>query len=146
MADGRLPLLDGAGAARTGDRWSSPGRRVVYASLSYANALLEILAHRSRAQLPPGYVWLTLDVPAGVEVAVIDPARTPGWDAPDEAAARAAGNTWLDAGWYLLHASSSSSRCAATMRIYPIWSPGGKSRTSQITDSGGVAVSCSKAA
>lgn len=98
VADGRFPLLDGAGAARIGGRWNSPGQRVVYASLSYANALLEILAHRSRAQLPPGYVWLTLDVPAGVKVAVADPTRIPGWDAPDEVAARVAGNAWLDAG------------------------------------------------
>ncbi len=95
VADGRFPLLDGVGAARVGARWNSPGRRVVYASLTYANALLEILAHRGRAEVPPGYVWLALDVPARLNRAMVDPSTTPGWDAADAVAARAVGDAWL---------------------------------------------------
>lgn len=98
VADGAFPLLDGAGAARLGGRWNSPGRPVVYASLTYANALLEILAHRNRARVPRGYVWVTLDVPDRTPVAVVDPAGVPGWDAPDEGAARTVGDAWLARG------------------------------------------------
>jgi len=97
VADGTFPLLDGTGAALFGGRWNSPGGRVVYASLSYANALLEIVAHRNRARVPAGYVWVTLDVPAGVGVGRVDPAAAPGWDAPDLTVGRRLVNAWLDA-------------------------------------------------
>jgi RES domain-containing protein len=97
VADGTFPLLDGAGAALFGGRWNSPGGGVVYASLSYANALLEIVAHRNRARVPAGYVWVTLDVPGGVGVGRVDPAVAPGWDAPDLTVGRRLGDAWLAA-------------------------------------------------
>jgi RES domain-containing protein len=98
VASSAFPLLDGAGAARVGGRWNSPGRRVVYASLSYANALLEVLVHRGRSRVPAGYVWVTLDVPAGVRVARVLPEESPGWDAPDARVGRSLGDAWLAAG------------------------------------------------
>lgn len=42
-----VPLWDGTGAALVGGRWNSPGRPVIYGSLSYSCAMLEMLAHAS---------------------------------------------------------------------------------------------------
>ena len=48
IADSRHALWDGTGAAMVGGRWNSPGRAVIYGSLSYACSMLEILAFSSR--------------------------------------------------------------------------------------------------
>ena len=42
IGDGRHPLWDGTGAALIGGRWNSPGRPLIYASLIYGGAMLEI--------------------------------------------------------------------------------------------------------
>lgn len=79
IADGRYPLLDGMGAFLVGGRWNNPGTRVVYGSLSYACAMLEILVHLGGEHLPKHFVDVTLDIPD--EVAV-ETARLPsGWRA-----------------------------------------------------------------
>jgi RES domain-containing protein len=44
----RADDLSGGGAAKTGGRWNSPGKAVVYASRSVALAYLETLAHLGR--------------------------------------------------------------------------------------------------
>ena len=73
IADGRYPLLDGMGPFFVGGRWNSPGVRVVYGSLSYACAMLEILVHLNSESLPSNFVDVTLDVPdeMPVEAAVL---------------------------------------------------------------------------
>lgn len=63
IADGRYPLLDGMGAYLLGARWNSPGTRVVYGSLSYACAMLEIFVHLGGDRLPRHFVDVTLDLP-----------------------------------------------------------------------------------
>lgn len=63
IADGRYPLLDGMGPFLVGGRWNSPGVRVVYGSLSYACAMLEILVHLNSDRLPETFVDVTLDLP-----------------------------------------------------------------------------------
>ena len=45
---------DGTGAMLRGGRWNSAGRAVVYASDSFAGAILEILAHAVRPRTLPG--------------------------------------------------------------------------------------------
>lgn len=90
----RYPAFDGTGAALAGGRWNSPGAPVVYAALSYAGSLLEILVHAGTDALPGPHHSITIDVPADVAVARLDPASVPGWDAPNERAARAAGDAW----------------------------------------------------
>ena len=51
-ADARYPILDGGGAMRLGGRWNSPGRRVIYASLTFAGAMLEVLVHTNTGRVP----------------------------------------------------------------------------------------------
>lgn len=68
IADGRYPLLDGMGAYLVGGRWNSPGVRVVYGSLSYACAMLEIMVHLNSDRLPTTYVDVTIEVPEDLPV------------------------------------------------------------------------------
>lgn len=68
IADGRYPLLDGMGAYLVGGRWNTPGVRVVYGSLSYACAMLEIMVHLNSDRLPTTYVDVTIDIPEDLPV------------------------------------------------------------------------------
>ncbi len=94
----RYAPFDGTGAALEGGRWNSPGAPVVYAALSYAGVLLEILVHAGTNDLPGPHHGVTIDVPAGVAVERLRPESIPGWDAPDERASRAAGDRWRTTG------------------------------------------------
>ena len=50
---GRYPIYSGEGAAVTEGRWHSRGQEVIYASVNYATAMLERLAHYNGV-LPQG--------------------------------------------------------------------------------------------
>jgi RES domain-containing protein len=56
-----------------GGRWNSTGVRVVYGSLSYACAMLEILVHLNSDHLPSTFVDVSLELPDSlpVETAVL---------------------------------------------------------------------------
>lgn len=71
---------------------------MIYAALSYAGSLLEILVHAGTDDLPGAHHSITIDVPAGLTIERLDPADVPGWNAPDERAARGAGDAWRAAG------------------------------------------------
>jgi len=96
IADRRHPLLDGSGALLFGARWNSPGRRVVYASLTFAGAMLEVLAHTGIGRVPRTLAWIEITVPPGVSVEEADAEAIPGWDGPGFAASRAFGDRWYD--------------------------------------------------
>ena len=68
IGDERHPLWDGTGAALIGGRWSSPGRQVIYASLSYGGAMLEILAHSGIGRVPTTHRYVIAEVPESVSV------------------------------------------------------------------------------
>ncbi len=97
IADGRHPVWDGTGAALVGGRWNSPGRALIYGSLSYACALLEVLAHAGIGRVPTTHCVVIAEVPDGlvVERAQAD-ALMAGWDAENSASARAFGDQWLE--------------------------------------------------
>lgn len=63
IADGRYPLMDGMGPFLIGGRWNSPGVRIVYASRSYACAMLEILVHLNTDRVPASFVDVMIDIP-----------------------------------------------------------------------------------
>ncbi|MBN8443166.1 MAG: RES domain-containing protein [Thauera sp.] len=97
IADKRHPLWDGTGAALLGGRWNSPGRPAIYGSLSYACAMLEILAHAGIGRIPANHQFVMADVPA--DEALVErrePATLPdGWDSEDSSVARFFGDEWL---------------------------------------------------
>lgn len=96
IADSRHPLWDGTGAAMVGGRWNSPGRPVIYASLSYACAMLEILVHANIGRIPATHAYVVAQVPDGVGIERHDALSLPaGWDGDDLSPARRFGDQWL---------------------------------------------------
>lgn len=96
IADGRHPVFDGSGAALVGGRWNSPGRPLIYGSLSYACALLERLVHAGTGRIPKHQVTVVITIPASITVE--EPAITvlpSDWDGSAETPARAFGDAWL---------------------------------------------------
>ncbi|MGH7719497.1 MAG: RES family NAD+ phosphorylase [Gemmatimonadaceae bacterium] len=94
IADGRHPLLDCTGAALHGGRWNSPGRRVIYAALSYAGAMLERLAQSGIGRVPGNLRCIEITLPAHAVVEEVTVDSLPGWDAADRIASRARGDEW----------------------------------------------------
>lgn len=85
--------FDGTGARLVGGRWNSPGHDVVYASDTYAGAILEILAHASRPRTLPGsHHAVRIEIPDPLIEILGD---LPGWDRRDSPVARAWGDRWL---------------------------------------------------
>jgi len=94
IADNRHPIYDGTGAMVWGARWNSPGHAVIYASASYACAMLERLVHAGIGSIPKNQHAITIDIPA-IDIEEITTADVPGWDLPDGSASRAYGDGWL---------------------------------------------------
>ena len=95
IADSRFPVFDGTGAALYGGRWSSPGRRVIYGSLSYATAMLELLVHAGIGTVPRHQVAVEFFVPDEVDIEEVVPEDVPGWDLSDQTTSRVYGDLWL---------------------------------------------------
>jgi RES domain-containing protein len=96
IADERHLIWDGTGAALIGGRCNSPGKPVIYGSLSYSYALLEILAHANIGRMPATQRFVVVEVLDGVSVASYDEHSLPsGWDSENSAVARAFGDQWL---------------------------------------------------
>ncbi len=94
IADNRHPIYDGTGAMVWGARWNSPGYAVIYASASYACAMLERLAHAGIGSIPKNQVAITIEIPA-IDIEEITTEDVPGWNLPDGSASRAYGDRWL---------------------------------------------------
>lgn len=96
IADSRHPLWDGQGAQRLGGRFNSPGQPVVYAALTYAGAMLEILAQARIGKLPRQQVFVIAEIPDHLAIERADGSRLPqAWDQPESPSARAFGDQWL---------------------------------------------------
>lgn len=95
IADSRHPIFDGTGASLNGGRWNSPGYRVIYASLSHAGAMLEILAHARIGKTPKTHASVAIHIPDDMEIERIAPDDVPGWGAPGESVSRGYGDSWL---------------------------------------------------
>jgi RES domain-containing protein len=88
--------LSGFGAAQSGARWNSRGTALAYTADSVALAMLELLVHVDRANVPPGLRLLAFEVPddAIVELAP-QPASWQQW--PYTAQVQTAGDGWVRA-------------------------------------------------
>jgi RES domain-containing protein len=95
VADARHPLFDSRGAAQSGGRWNSPGRRAIYGALSYAAALLEKLAQAGIGKVPHRQHWIVIDIPEDVDIEEVSAADGPRWNSPDLLASRAYGDQWF---------------------------------------------------
>ncbi len=95
IADRRFPIFDGSGAQRVGGRWNSPGLAVIYASATFAGAVLELVVHGGLGHLPKNHAVIEITVPDGVAVESVAVAELPRWNAPDCIVSRAFGDRWL---------------------------------------------------
>jgi len=96
IADKRHPIWDGTGAALVGGRWNSPGRAAIYGSLSYACAMLELLAHAGIGRVPASQQFVIADGHDDLPIEHHDATALPdGWDSEDSAVARRLGDEWL---------------------------------------------------
>lgn len=96
IADRRFDPFSPIGASLVGGRWNSPGRSVIYASLSYAGAMLECLAHAGIGRVPRTHVAIEISVDGVVTTERHDERSLPvGWDHADLRVARAFGDAWI---------------------------------------------------
>jgi RES domain-containing protein len=72
IADRRHRIFDGEGAAMLGERWNSPGRRVIYAAETYAGAMLEVLANANIGRMPKHHAWIEILIGEDVSVEEVD--------------------------------------------------------------------------
>lgn len=98
IADKRYPIFDGGGAFRTGGRWNSPGKRVIYASENLEGAILELLVHMSLSVIPGNHVWIEVTIPHPLAVETANSDLIRGWAKRESAAARRFGDNWYDSG------------------------------------------------
>ena len=96
IADGRFDPCSPVGAALVGGRWNSPGLGVIYASRSYAGAMLECLAHAGIGRVPRTQVAVEIAIAQAIAVERHDDSSLPtGWDHADLRVARAFGDAWI---------------------------------------------------
>jgi RES domain-containing protein len=96
IADGRFEPFSAVGASLVGGRWNSPGLGVIYASQSFAGAMLECLAHAGIGRVPKTFVSIQIHVPNSLTVETHDDRSLPrGWDHRDQHASRLFGDQWL---------------------------------------------------
>lgn len=96
IADGRFDPFSAVGAALIGGRWNAPGHGVIYASRTYAGALLECLAHAGIGRVPRTHVAVEIRIAGDVAVEQYDEGGLPvGWDHADLRVARAFGDAWI---------------------------------------------------
>jgi RES domain-containing protein len=96
IGDNRHALWEGTGAAMVGGRWNSPGRPVIYGSLSYACCMLEILVHANIGRIPSTHCYVVAEVRADIPIERHDSLTLPaGWDGDDPSIARSFGDQWL---------------------------------------------------
>ena len=96
IGDSRHPLWDGTGAAMVGGRWNSPGRPVIYGSLSYACAMLEILVHANIGRIPATHAYVVAELPDSILIERhTAQSFSDSWDSDDPSIARRFGDRWL---------------------------------------------------
>ena len=96
IADTRHAVWSGTGAMLVGGRFNSPGRAVIYAALTFAGAMLEVLVHARIGKVPKTHGWVEATVPDDVLVERHTAETLPaGWDAAALQVARQFGDAWL---------------------------------------------------
>ena len=98
IADGRFDPFSALGASMVGGRWNSPGHGVIYASRTFAGAMLECLARAGIGRIPRTQVAIEIRIPGAVSVEQHDDSSVPaGWDHRNGHVARSFGDEWISA-------------------------------------------------
>lgn len=96
ICDKRHHPCQGYGAQLKGARWNSPGRPVVYTSLSYSCAMLEILVHGVVGKIPKNDVYYILEVDDNLKINRSQYKVSNKIQNDDYTATRKIGDEWLD--------------------------------------------------
>jgi RES domain-containing protein len=94
IADTRHEIFDGMGAFLNGARWNSRGRRIIYASDSFAGALLEVLVRTRIGRIPRRQAWIEIEIPKNASVEELDGRELPWWLEKNSVTARRFGDEW----------------------------------------------------
>ncbi|MBN3732595.1 RES domain-containing protein [Burkholderia sp. Tr-20390] len=79
-----------------GGRFNSPGRPGIYAALTFAGAMLEVLVHARIGEVPKTHGWVEATVPDDVHVERHAAETLPdGWGSAAPHPARQFGDAWL---------------------------------------------------
>ncbi|WP_232437593.1 RES family NAD+ phosphorylase [Burkholderia ubonensis] len=79
-----------------GGGFNSPGRPVIYAALTFAGAVLEVLVHARIGRVPKTHAWVESTVHDDVSIERHTAKSLPEWwDAPAQQIARRFGDAWL---------------------------------------------------
>jgi RES domain-containing protein len=95
IADARHPIFDPTGAMLHGGRWNSIGQRVIYASESYAGAMLEVLVHANLSVPPKNHRVVRITIPDSMKIESMRPPDLIGWNSEDLVTSREFGDAWL---------------------------------------------------
>jgi len=91
--------FDGEGAKRSGGRWNSPGRRVIYTSATASLAILEILAHLGSARALTAWVLIECRFEPQLMTSIDPSTLPPQWQRyPAPAGVQTLGDRWIEAG------------------------------------------------
>ncbi|MEE9424118.1 MAG: RES domain-containing protein [Methylococcales bacterium] len=97
IADARHSIWNGTGAALIGGRWNSQGQPVIYGSLCYSTAMLEVLVHANIGRIPQNHRYVVAEVPDTVSVEHCGSNKLPaGWNTDNHSIAKTFGTLWLN--------------------------------------------------
>ncbi len=96
--------LSGAGAARMGARWNSPGVEIIYCAISRALAIAEVAVHLTTATLPDDYMMLPISVPSSSATKSVNHADLlPDWNIfPSPKSTRIFGDSFIRENQFLM--------------------------------------------
>jgi RES domain-containing protein len=83
-------------------RWHNAGRPILYTAESPAGALLEILVHLDREDLPDDFKLVEIDIDDAASIETIEPSALPPAWRSDTGGTRLLGDSWLKSGRRLL--------------------------------------------
>lgn len=114
IASALHPPFDGTGASKTGARWNSPGRSVIYCGPNLSCCRLELIANLRDAVIKRAYVWVVVELPRDLSVERLLPnTLLTGWDSlRPSGITRTIGDAWYD------------SRRSLLMEVPSVASPG----------------------
>ena len=96
--------LSGAGAARKGARWNSPGVEIIYCASSRALAMAEVVVHLTAATVPDDYMMTSINAPekSGIQ-RIYAENLTPDWNVfPFLKSSRSFGDSFIRENKFLL--------------------------------------------
>ena len=69
--------LSGSGAEKTGGRWNSKGKPLIYTSASRALCVAEIAAHTPLGIVPKDYELISIEIPGAIAISEVKPTSQP---------------------------------------------------------------------